>query len=118
MTAESRKSAYRKGHYAEWIAAFALMFKGYSIAARRFKTPVGEVDLIARKNDLVVFVEVKARKSEQLALDSITRQAQKRIEAAGEWWISQQPDGANLSWRFDVVAIVPRRWPIHFENVW
>ncbi len=116
--ADRRKSAYRKGHRAEWFAAFCLMLKGYSIAARRFKTPVGEVDLIARKKDLVVFVEVKARNTEQAALDSITASAQKRIEAAGEWWISQQLDGAQLSWRFDAIAVVPRRWPIHFENVW
>lgn len=115
---QTRRRAYRRGHRAEWIAALALMLKGYRIVTRRFKTPVGEVDLIARKRDLILFVEVKARADEQAALDSISITAQRRIESAGEWWLSQQADGARLSWRFDVVAVLPRRWPIHFENVW
>ena len=110
--------AYRKGHRAEWFAAVALSLKGYRIVTRRFKTPVGEVDLIARKKDLIIFVEVKARVSEQLALESISANAQRRISSAGEWWISQQKDGAQLSWRFDIIAVLPWRWPIHFKDAW
>ena len=113
-----RKKAYRRGHIAEFLAAIFLLLRGYRVAARRFKTPVGEVDLIARKGDLVIFVEVKARASHQSALDSITRTAQRRIEAAANWWISQQRDGARLSWRFDVITVVPRRWPRHYKDVW
>ena len=115
---DARKRAYRKGHRAEWLAAFALQLKGYRIVARRFKTPVGEVDLIARKKDLIVFVEVKARASQQASLDSISGSAQSRISSAGEWWISQQKDGPQFSWRFDVVAVQPWTWPVHFEDVW
>lgn len=94
-----RRRAYRRGHRAEHLAALALMLKGYRIAARRYKTPVGEVDLIARKKDLVLFIEVKARSTEQASLDSVTPTAQRRIEAAGKWWVSKQRDGARLSWR-------------------
>ena len=113
-----RQKAYRRGHLAEYLAALALLAKGYRIAARRYRTPVGEVDLIARKGDLVVFVEVKARVSHRLALDSISPTAQRRIEAAANWWLSQQRDAGRLSWRFDVVTVMPRRWPRHHENVW
>ncbi len=113
-----RRKAYKLGHRAEFLAAIALRLKGYRIVAKRFKTPVGEVDLIARKKNLILFVEVKARRSNHAALDSITRTAQRRIEAAGEWWLSKQMDFAKLSWRCDVVAVTPRRWPTHFENVW
>lgn len=113
-----RQKAYLKGIWAERYAAVRLLFKGFRIVATRFKTPVGEVDLIARRKDLVLFVEVKARANETLALESVTPSAKKRIEAAGEWWLSQQKDAANLSWRFDVVAVVPRKLPIHFEDVW
>ena len=113
-----RRKAYRLGHRAEFLAAWALRLKGYRIVARRFKTPVGEVDLIARKKNLVLLVEVKARRTEEAALHSISRTAQRRIESAGEWWLSQQRDFAKLSWRCDVVAVTPWRWPIHFENVW
>lgn len=113
-----RKAAYRKGHWAEWFAAIALMAKGYRIVSRRFKTPVGEIDLIARRGQLVIFVEVKARANQQLALDSITRTAQQRISNSAQWWLTKQPDAANLNWRFDVVAVLPAKWPIHFEDVW
>ncbi len=115
---DKRRRAYRKGHRAEWLAAMALRLKGYRIVERRFKTPVGEVDLIARKGDFVAFVEVKARDSEHAALNSISATAQRRISSAGEWWLGQQADGSELSYRFDVIAVIPRRWPIHFEDVW
>ena len=95
-----------------------LRLLGFRILERRYKTPVGEIDLIARKGDLVIFVEVKARSNVQTALDSVTRTAQQRIESAASWWLSQQWDAARLSWRFDVIAIVPLKWPIHFRDVW
>jgi putative endonuclease len=113
-----RKQAYRRGHRAEFLAAGLLLLKGYRIAARRYKSPVGEVDLVARKGDLVLFVEVKARTSHQAALDSITLTAQERIEAAGHWWLSNQKEGAQLNWRFDVITVAPRRWPRHYKDVW
>ena len=114
----NRRRSYLKGIRAERLAALALQLKGFRIAARRFKSPVGEVDLIARKKGLVVFVEVKARATQQLALDSITETSRRRIESAGAWWLGQQPDAGRLSWRFDVIAVMPRRWPVHFKDVW
>jgi len=113
-----RQKAHRRGHRAETLAAFALWLKGYKIIARRYKTPVGEVDLIVRKRNVVVFVEVKARATEQGALDAVSYGAQKRISAAGDWWLSKQPDFGQLSWRYDVVAMQPWKWPTHFTNVW
>lgn len=113
-----RLKSYRKGQRAEHLAALALRLKGFRLVARRYKTPVGEVDLIMRRGDVVLFVEVKARATRRLALDNISRTAQQRIEAAAHWWLGRQSEAGKLSWRFDVVAVVPRRWPIHFENVW
>ena len=118
MDKNVRLKAYRRGYRAEWLAALSMMLKGFRIAARRFKTPVGEVDLIARKNNLIVFIEVKARADTQAALDSVSRSSQRRIEATGEWWISKQKDGAQLNWRFDIITVAPWRWPVHFEDVW
>ena len=113
-----RQRAYQRGLRAEHFAAIVLLLKGFRIVSRRYKTPVGEVDLVARRGSLVLFVEVKARQSHQAALDSISWTAQKRIEAAGNWWLCRQPDAAKLSWRFDVITVQPRRWPRHFKNVW
>ncbi|MEM1038082.1 MAG: YraN family protein [Pseudomonadota bacterium] len=117
-TQQTRKEAERKGHRAERLAAWALRLKGYQIVGRRFKTPVGEIDLIARKGDTIAFVEVKARADAQVALDSVSFKSQRRISKAALWWIRRQKDHAKLSWRFDVVAVVPRRWPIHTRRVW
>lgn len=117
-TDPKRQRAYRKGRRAEWFASQYLRLLGFRILERRYKTPVGEIDLIARKRDLVIFVEVKARSNVQTALDSVTRTAQQRIESAASWWLSQHRDAARLSWRFDVIAIVPLKWPIHFRDVW
>ena len=116
--ADARLKAYRKGHRAEWLAALSLILRGHRIVARRFKTPVGEIDLIARRGSLVLFIEVKARATHQLALDSVNRTAQLRITKAGNWWLSQQKDFHKVSWRFDVLTVVPWRWPRHYKNVW
>lgn len=111
-----RRRAERRGHRAERLAALALKVKGYRILARRYRTPLGEVDLIARRGDLVIFVEVKARSNDMAGLNAVSHAAQRRITAAGELWIGRQRDQARLSWRNDVVVVSPWRWPRHFEN--
>ena len=103
---------------AEVIAAVHLEAQGYRIAARNWRTANGEVDIIARLDDLVVFVEVKARDNEDAALMAVSRESQRRIEAAGQDWIMQQADGGRLSWRNDVVAVLRGRETRHFEDVW
>ncbi len=112
-----RVKAYRRGHRGEWLAALALMLKGYRIVARRYRTKLGEIDLIARRGDLVLIVEVKVRATLIEAMDAIARQSERRIEAATNLWLSRQPDHGRLSIRFDMVAVLPRRWPVHVENV-
>mgnify|MGYP005816530293 CR=1 FL=1 len=112
-----RRKAYRRGHSSEWLAAVALMAKGFRIVARRYRTKLGEIDLIARRGDLVLIVEVKARKTLMEAMDAIRRESERRIEGAADLWLSRQRDHAKLSLRFDMVAVLPWRWPVHLENV-
>jgi putative endonuclease len=114
--AARRFRAYRRGHRSEWLAALALMLKGFRIVARRYKTKLGEIDLIARRGDLVLFVEVKARPTLAEAMDALGPYAERRIEAAADLWLMRQPDQARLSLRFDMVAVLPRRWPVHVED--
>ena len=116
QTARRRKS-YRRGHRGEWLAAAALMLKGYRILARRYRTRLGEIDLIARRGDLVLIVEVKARRTLVEAMEAVARESERRIENAADIWLSRQPDHARLSLRFDMVAVLPWRWPVHVENV-
>jgi putative endonuclease len=90
-----------------------LLLKGFRIVARRYRTRLGEIDLIARRGNLVLIVEVKARSSLEAAHLAVTPQAMRRIEAAADLWLQRQPDHARLSLRFDLIAVLPRRWPKH-----
>ena len=116
-TQAKRRSAFRRGRRSEWLAAIALMAKGYRILARRYRTKLGEIDLIARRGDLVLIVEVKARRTLVEAMEAVAWQSERRIEGAADLWLARQPDYGRLSVRFDMVAVLPWRWPAHVENI-
>ena len=111
-----RKRAQRWGHVSEWLAAASLILKGYRIQKMRHKTKVGEVDIIARKGHLIVMVEVKARRTIEEAYDAVTVTSQRRIEAAGDLWLSKQKNAHLLSVRYDIIAVRPWKWPTQYEN--
>ena len=108
-----RQRAEGSGRRAEAIAAWFLRLKFYRILARRYRTPVGEIDLVARRGRTIVFVEVKRRPSEAQGLDAVTRNARRRIARAADLWIAAHPAAAGFDQRFDIVITVPRRWPRH-----
>lgn len=112
-TRGKKQAAFFRGLNAERIAAWLLVLKGFRIVARRYRTRLGEFDLIARRGDLVLIVEVKARASLEAAHQAVTPQAMRRIEAAADLWLAKQPDHARLSLRFDLIAVLPRRLPKH-----
>jgi putative endonuclease len=114
--ASHRRKALRRGHVSEYLAAAFLMLKGYRIVALRYRTRLGEIDIIARKGDLAVFVEVKSRREAATAVDAVSASAQVRIRNASDLWLARQRDHARLSQRYDIVAIVPGRWPLHLRN--
>jgi putative endonuclease len=111
-----RRAAFELGLSAESRAAALLIAKGYRIAARRWRSPLGEVDIVARRNRLVVFVEVKARAQLDDAAWSINRRQQMRIIGAAEAWLAAHPDDVGSAIRFDVVLVAPRRIPQHIPN--
>ena len=111
-----RQRAQRWGHVSEYLAALYLLAKGYRVLAIRYRTRLGEIDLIVRKGDLVAFVEVKARIGEQEAIDAVGYATQNRIRAASDIWLSKRKDAAGLSQRYDVIAVLPGRLPRHFAN--
>ena len=115
-TTSDRRKARRYGIWTEMLAAFALRLKGYKILARNFKTKAGEIDIIAKKGDLIAFVEVKARRDLQASIDAVSHESQNRIYAAADWWLSSRKDAHLLSQRFDIVAVQPWKWPQHFED--
>jgi putative endonuclease len=95
-------AAFQLGVSAESRAAILLMAKGYRIAARRFKTPFGEIDIVARRRNALVFVEVKARDHADDAALAVTERGRRRILAAAELWLAWHPGGALRLIRFDV----------------
>src|ERR1700676_4651713 len=109
----ARVAAFRTGLSAESRAAALLMAKGYRILAKRFRTPYGEIDLVARKRNLLAFIEVKARASLDDAAYAVTPRQQARIIAAAQAWLMTHPEHAEFELRFDVVLIAPRRLPRH-----
>ena len=89
--APERQVAFDLGISAESRAAAYLIAKGFRILARRWRTPVGEIDIVARRRHLLVFVEVKARADLDQAAESVTPRQQHRIAAAAEVWLADQP---------------------------
>jgi putative endonuclease len=111
-----RRRAERRGHLSEYLAALYLLLKGYRILAIRYRTKLGEIDIVARKRTLVVFVEVKARLREGDAIDAVGYDTQRRIRAASEIWLTRRRDAHLLSCRYDIVAVMPARVPRHFPD--
>jgi putative endonuclease len=109
----ARVAAFHTGVSAETAAAAFLMAKGYRILAKRFRTPHGEIDLVARKRNLLAFVEVKARANLDDAAYAVTPRQQARIIAAAQAWLMAHPEHAEFELRFDAVLIAPRRLPRH-----
>src|SRR5690606_19315098 len=96
-----RVAAFGLGLSAESRAAAYLVAKGYRILARRWKCPAGEIDIVARRRQLLVFVEVKARASLDAAAESVVPRQRQRIAAAAEAWLATYPDPKIVDMRFD-----------------
>jgi putative endonuclease len=108
-----RVAAFQTGLSAESRAAAWLIAKGYRILAKRFKTPYGEIDLVARRRNLIAFVEVKARASLDDAAWAVTPRQQQRIINAAQAWLMTHPEHAEFEMRFDAMLIAPRSLPRH-----
>ena len=111
-----RAAAFRLGLTAESRAAMLLIAKAYRILARRWKTPFGEIDIVARRRRSLVFVEVKARDDIDAAAEAVTEQTKRRIIAAAELWLAQHPADATCDIRFDVILVAPGKMPLHIAN--
>jgi putative endonuclease len=113
---EKRVRAYRSGLVAETLAALMLRLKGYAIVAQRYKTPVGEIDLVALKGRRLAFVEVKRRKTAEDTAWTVPARQRRRIVRAAQYWLAGHPDLAGHDIAFDVVLTAPFAWPRHIAN--
>jgi len=110
-----RQSAFRLGLSAETRAAALLLAKGFRIAARRWRSPAGEIDLVARRGRLLVFVEVKARDRLDDAAEAVTERQRRRIAAAARAWLASHAGDVDCDIRFDAVLVAPWRVPRHIK---
>ncbi len=116
MTA-ARQAAEARGRRGERLAAWYLRLKGWRILARRVRTPLGEVDLVARKSNLIAFVEVKVRATAAELDFAIDERRLARVAAAAEILMPVYAT-AGEDIRVDVILIAPGTRPRHIENAW
>ena len=114
--APRRRGAERRGRRAEWVAAWLLRAKGWRVLDRRFRTPRGEIDIVARRGRTIAIVEVKARATLTAAIEAVVPATRRRLIDAAGHWLSRNPRHADSAIRFDVIALAPWRWPRHLES--
>ena len=113
-----RRRAEARGRWAERLAMVWLVLKGYRLLDHRARTAAGEIDLVARKGEYLVFVEVKARGDAETARASIGTRQRRRIERAAMLWKARNRAFSSLFPRYDLILVVPGRWPVHERAAW
>jgi putative endonuclease len=114
----ARQRAERLGRWAETLCVWRLRLTGYRIVARRAKSGLGEIDLIARRGKVLAFIEVKARADEASARFAVSQTQSRRIERAALGFIARRPAYARFDLRYDIMVVLPRRWPRHLVDAW
>ncbi|MEK6734879.1 MAG: YraN family protein [Pseudomonadota bacterium] len=113
----NKRKAYYFGLLAEFASSIYLRFKLYKILLKRHKTPFGEIDLIARKGNIIIFFEVKARKDTK-SMDFIGVRQKNRIINAAQYFLLKNPKYKNYNIRFDVIIMNKYFIPLHFQSYW
>ncbi len=112
----ARKSV-KDGAAAEWLAVVFLTLKGYRLLARRFGGKGGEIDLIARRGSLIIFVEVKARASMADAASAISPEKIRLVNRRIRDWCASNPWAGGLTLRADAIFFGNSRWPRHEQGI-
>lgn len=112
-----RQQAERQGRAGEGRAALWLQMKGWRILDRRRKTPLGEIDLIAKRGKVVAFIEVKWRKRAEELDFAIDEYRLQRVAAATEA-VAHEYAGEGEDIRVDVLLLAPGTFPRHIVNAW
>ncbi len=118
MTAPAKKDAYRLGRLAEYLCCWRLRLTGYRILHRGYRATTGEIDVIARRGEVLAFIEVKARATMAEALAALQPKQRRRIERTAQAFLGAHPDLIHLNTRFDLIAFTPWRLPEHLAGAW
>tara|TARA_B110000259_G_C14034445_1_gene408569 strand:- start:10911 stop:11261 length:351 start_codon:yes stop_codon:yes gene_type:complete len=106
------------GLIAEIIAVIFLKFKFYKILQKNYRNKLGEIDIIAVKNGVLVAVEVKARRKIRSFEEILTKNQMNRIKRSMNTFYSKKKYYAKFDIRFDLIIIRPYKFPQHFKNFW
>jgi putative endonuclease len=115
---ERKRRAERYGRSSEMLAVVALRLRGYKILMRRFRSPQGEIDIVARRGRTLCIVEVKARPDHDSAVLALTVGQRLRIERAAQALIARHPQLAVCDLRFDLILVGRGRWPRLIKDAW
>ncbi len=110
------KRRRNSGRLAEFIARMWLRLHGWRIIGQRVRTPVGELDIIARRGRQIAFVEVKQRRTLEEATQALLPQQRRRIGRAARCWLAQHPHLAQLDASCDLIAVSRRGLLRHYRN--
>lgn len=111
-----RRRRFRAGLTAETAAAVVLRLKGYRILDRRCRTPLGEIDLVVVRGRRLAFVEVKRRLNAADAEAAVSPRQAERIRRAADLWLARHAAYQDRDIAFDIVHVLPRRWPRHLAD--
>jgi putative endonuclease len=114
---DRRRLAWRFGRLAEALCAWRLRLSGYRVVARDVRTPVGEIDLVARRGRVLAFIEVKARSAEAGPESPLMQRQRRRIVRAAEAFLAARPSLAALDVRFDLMLVGRGTLPRHLRAV-
>ena len=118
MTRDGRRRAQRRGLRGETLAVWYLRLKGYRILARRLRSAVGEIDVVAARGRTVAVIEVKARPDAATAAEAANPRQRARIARAARLFLAGRPEFAGHAVRFDLMLVSPGRWPRHVPDAW
>jgi putative endonuclease len=110
-------TARRSGRRGEILCALWLMAKGYRVLGFRLRTPHGEIDILARRRDVLAVVEVKRRQNIETALEAVTPLQRDRLRRAAGALAAARGEAA-ISVRVDLMALAPGRLPRHIVDAW
>ena len=113
----AKRAARAFGLRAETLATLWLRAQWFTILDRNYRVQGGEIDIVAQRGHLIVFVEVKARADLETAVLAITPQKQRRIQRAVHHWLARHPRSTGCALRADAILIAPGQLPRRIAGV-
>lgn len=113
-----KPTRYRTGLRAEALCRLALRLKLYRIIASRYRSRLGEIDIIAARGKVLALIEVKARPTNEEALQAVSPQQRERLQRAALDFLAHHPQFNHHIVRFDIMMVSPHHWPRHVPDAW